>query len=777
MARESNKARPRNEYRTDPDKFENPERLKFEERAKAGATPIKDVVKSVVDAVIGAGNSVVSLAAGLLAVSLVVYSGYVIYDSVKVQTEPYFTAWDLLDYKPEYINDNETPLTANDLQDINDDYRAWLTIYDTTIDYPVMQGDDDLYYALHDIYGNTRLTGSIYLAAENTGDFSDSYNLVYGHHMDTVSMADRAMFGTLDYYREAPYFNAHRSGIIVTNSGAYDLTVFAVADTDAYESAIYNVRGNSAEAVKAFLTTDRTGDPEAKTTVHQYDEEVAAGATRIIALSTCADADTSGRLVVFARMDKRDMITVEADGYTGLYDGKPHTPTHTVIDEDGNEQTVPGAYSKVPGAKIEYSTDDGKTWSEEIPSITDAGSMVVWVRASSDTNGTAIDKVTLTVEPRNVTVTANDNSKTYKDDDPELTATIGGDGMVPGEELDYKVTRDEGEDAGKYNINVTGDASQNNGNYIVTYNPATFEIKKATGLTVNVTGYTGTYDGSAHSATATAALPDGTTPEGTTFEYSEDGGKTWKDGLPSIRDVGGRTYLVRAVNDNYEPSEPVSVTLQINARPTGGGGGGGTNPTPDNPTPDNPAETISVTIRKEWRNDSEATRPASVRMVLTVGDSSQVVTLSASNGWTETVDGIPAGTNYAWSEPNVPGYRQSSQTGANNVTTVVNTWSGQQPGTDSHNLTIRYRYQDGTEAASPYRTSVAEGSRYDIASPQIDGYVPTQARVSGTMPGRELEITVVYVPAENQDELTVIDDYGTPLGVNKVFIATGDCFE
>ena len=53
--------------------------------------------------------------------------------------------WDLLQYKPEIIDDEAAPLIGADiLAKINEDYRAWLTIYDTKIDYPVMQGLNDL---------------------------------------------------------------------------------------------------------------------------------------------------------------------------------------------------------------------------------------------------------------------------------------------------------------------------------------------------------------------------------------------------------------------------------------------------------------------------------------------------------------------------------------------------------------------------------------------------------------------------------------------------------
>ncbi len=62
------------------------------------------------------------------------------------------------------------------------------------------------------------LTGAIYLAAGNAPDMSDSYNLIYGHHMD-----NGAMFGGLDRYRARSYFESHREGILVSQSAVYDL--------------------------------------------------------------------------------------------------------------------------------------------------------------------------------------------------------------------------------------------------------------------------------------------------------------------------------------------------------------------------------------------------------------------------------------------------------------------------------------------------------------------------------------------------------------------------
>ncbi len=262
-------------------------------------TPTGGASKKTVDHVLNVfkvGNSLVSLMSGLLASILILYSGYVLYDSFAAQANAYASAWDLLQYKPEVTEAGEPSEGAATLAAINSDYRAWVTMYETSIDYPVVQGSDDLYYASHDIYRNGSLTGAIYLASANQRNFSDSYNLLYGHHMD-----NGAMFGSLDNYKGSGYFYKHQEGIIVTPDGVYDITLFGVATTDAYESQIYTV-GNRAGDLLRFLTGSRSGDVGIGTKILIWDEAVASSATKVIAMSTCADAETNGRLVVFGRM-------------------------------------------------------------------------------------------------------------------------------------------------------------------------------------------------------------------------------------------------------------------------------------------------------------------------------------------------------------------------------------------------------------------------------------------------------------------------------------------
>lgn len=333
-------------------------------------SPLKDILqhpvktagasRKTVDAVLAMckiGNSMVTLMSGLLASVLILYSSYVLYDSFATEYRAKSSAWDLLRYKPSILEAGNPNEGAEQLAAINKDYRAWLTMYDTTIDYPVMQGKDDLYYASHDVYGNIALTGSIYLAAGNNGDFSDSYNLIYGHHMD-----NGAMFGALDKYMDRGYFKRHQTGIVVAGKNAYDVTLFAAVTTDAYENQIYTV-GNRAGEVMNFLKGDRSNDVGVGTEIKVFDEAAAAGTTKILALSTCANAQTNGRLVIFGKLETHvvDPVTLTVRYMKGE---EEILPTIQVVYMPGDTYYV--VSPKIPGYEVEIEIVKGTIWEDKL---------------------------------------------------------------------------------------------------------------------------------------------------------------------------------------------------------------------------------------------------------------------------------------------------------------------------------------------------------------------------------------------------------------------------
>ncbi|WP_368019161.1 MBG domain-containing protein [Olsenella sp. AGMB03486] len=147
---------------------------------------------------------------------------------------------------------------------------------------------------------------------------------------------------------------------------------------------------------------------------------------------------------------------VNADSIDTTYDGQAHTLS---------------ASASVPGATIEYSTDNGKTWSTTAPSRTDAGTTSnISVRASKAGYKTVQkDGLHISVAQRPVTVTANNYTKKYGEDDPSFSATVSG--TLNNDTVSYTLSRAEGEKPGRYAITPSGAESQ--GNYSVTFKPGT----------------------------------------------------------------------------------------------------------------------------------------------------------------------------------------------------------------------------------------------------------------------------------------------------------------
>lgn len=69
--------------------------------------------------------------------------------------------------------DAEDPLSFAELLKINPDVIGWITIDDTHIDQPVVQGKDDLEYINKGPDGSFTLAGAIFLSSLDKPDFGD----------------------------------------------------------------------------------------------------------------------------------------------------------------------------------------------------------------------------------------------------------------------------------------------------------------------------------------------------------------------------------------------------------------------------------------------------------------------------------------------------------------------------------------------------------------------------------------------------------------------------
>ena len=261
-------------------------------------------------------NRVLNFIVLLLVLLLASYSAYSMWYTSSL-LDGSFLSDELAMYKP----DGQDPSLAQ-LMQVNPDVRGWLTIDDTHIDYPVVQGETDAEYLNKSVEGEFSLAGAIYLSALNSSDFSDPYNMVYGHRIE-----GGAMFSDVLEFRKTSYFDTHRTGILWRADSAFAIELFACIEVDGRDEVVYQDSGH----VSADQLPDVVDSILARS-VQKRAVDIAPGDS-IIALSTCEDATTFERVVVFGKlapMTEAEMRAAEAanfaKGQTGQQGGRHGAP-------------------------------------------------------------------------------------------------------------------------------------------------------------------------------------------------------------------------------------------------------------------------------------------------------------------------------------------------------------------------------------------------------------------------------------------------------------------
>ncbi len=245
----------------------------------------------------------------------------------------------------EYKPTNEDQKSFEELRAMNPDVIGWLTIYDTTIDYPVLRSpksNDD--YLSKNAEGDWEGSGSLFIDHYNKADFSDFNTIIFGHHM-----AGPAMFGEIDAFLNKDYFDKHEyanlyysdSGLELvqstpSNGGStsfiyefmnysgrnHGVHIFAMIQADGHDSAIYSVPSTTVEAKQATLQKIadyavlarnlNTGETKqlgkagaAKPTKFATVDPSYFGVNendRIVLMSTCSADITNGRFVLVGKI-------------------------------------------------------------------------------------------------------------------------------------------------------------------------------------------------------------------------------------------------------------------------------------------------------------------------------------------------------------------------------------------------------------------------------------------------------------------------------------------
>lgn len=117
-------------------------------------------------------ESLFSLTLALALILAGSYSAYALWDNNQVYTAAENVQAKMLSLKPTAGEDEDAGPSFAELLAVNGDVCAWLTLDNTHIDYPVLQGEDNLSYINTDVYGNFALAGSIFLDSGCDNTFS-----------------------------------------------------------------------------------------------------------------------------------------------------------------------------------------------------------------------------------------------------------------------------------------------------------------------------------------------------------------------------------------------------------------------------------------------------------------------------------------------------------------------------------------------------------------------------------------------------------------------------
>ena len=192
---------------------------------------------------------------------------------------------------------NEYVEKVRSLQQECSDVKGWIRVAGTVINYPLLQSEDNEFYAKHNYKQNEIQYGSIFMNARSNLKDTHSNIIIYGHNMK-----DNQMFGSLSRYSDPNYYYAHPIIHIATDEveAAYQIIcVFRsrVYPTD-YDAEVFryyhHVSFPNAQLFEEYLGNCKS--------LQLYDTgETAEYGDQLVVLSTCEYTQENGRFLVVAK--------------------------------------------------------------------------------------------------------------------------------------------------------------------------------------------------------------------------------------------------------------------------------------------------------------------------------------------------------------------------------------------------------------------------------------------------------------------------------------------
>ena len=267
------------------------------------------------------------MAAVMILLSVIGYSGYMLWDIYSHQAKAHALHQQLLAYSPLGQGAGAEallPLTPNvfnasnastlaapavvnqsiiNLQARHPHVVGWLSIPDVTfgdnlggnnaalIDHPFVQYQDNAFYLHHNIDRQRCPAGTVFMDYRHAPDFSHFHTLLYGHHMNNGSM-----FAPIGAFACADFFNQHPYGYIFLPNQSYTIQFFAFAVVGPRDPVIYQPLVDTVAKQQYFINYVQ------EVALHHRPEVAVDHNSRLITLSTCRNDQANSRLVLLGKL-------------------------------------------------------------------------------------------------------------------------------------------------------------------------------------------------------------------------------------------------------------------------------------------------------------------------------------------------------------------------------------------------------------------------------------------------------------------------------------------
>lgn len=172
----------------------------------------------------------------------------------------------------------------------NEDYKMWIEIPNTNIDYPVVQGKDNDFYLNHGFNKKKSSSGAIFMDYKNNIN-KDKNIIIYGHNMK-----NKSMFQNLMKFKDEEFWKENKKIILTIDGKRYEYEIFSAYISNAKNINLRTNFKNDDEYLKYI-------EGIKKKSIFYRDMDIKSN-DRIITLSTCSYEKDDTRIIICGKLMK-----------------------------------------------------------------------------------------------------------------------------------------------------------------------------------------------------------------------------------------------------------------------------------------------------------------------------------------------------------------------------------------------------------------------------------------------------------------------------------------